>query len=288
MCSFDDLQGADCTRIKMQLFPVFDENRTAILPCGKKTCVTAKGKPYKPVPTRCAGAECKNTFRFPCPGIIFCCEECFEATGTQKECDEARPETPRERKKRLGKRRKRRNLATDKGKEMKSKENHLGYLRRKAKQILEDFEKEELHPTVPDMPVDDSVTFVSPNKPIEFGPTTSSEEMKKTEKVTEVPAFPMMPDNFLIKLAPPDEKPSPLVSILENPEYKVCRYFGCNEQFLDDKPYWGRDRKFCCQEHRDRMVLLFHRVGRLFKITKCPFLRGVLKYLRLVSGRDPP
>ena len=112
------------------LYQTFDESGMPILPCGKSHCVTKEGKPYVPAATVCAHAKCGKRFRSPCPGIIFCCKECFEATGTQAQWEEA-VKAKLEHKRRLAKARKAKYLQSEKGKRTKSEQNKRCYQTRK-------------------------------------------------------------------------------------------------------------------------------------------------------------
>jgi hypothetical protein len=76
--------------------------------------------------TTCAHAQCGKRIHSPCPGIIFCSRECFEATGTQAEWEEAQHKRQR------NKARRTRYLATEHGKAKRSEQNKRCYYRRKS------------------------------------------------------------------------------------------------------------------------------------------------------------
>jgi hypothetical protein len=118
-----------CDFSNAQLYPVFDENGTPILPCGKDHCATKAGKQYTPTTTNCI--VCGEKFQSACPGIIFCSQECFETTDTQAEWNE----TKEQRKRRFAKARKQKYLKTEKGKRTKKAQNQRYYTRRKARGI---------------------------------------------------------------------------------------------------------------------------------------------------------
>jgi hypothetical protein len=128
MTSSDDSQARCCNFSSPHLYQTFDDNGTPILPCGKDHCTTKEGKAYTPTSTVCANAKCGKKFRPACPGIIFCCQECFEATDTQAQWEE----TASERKRRLAKARRTRYLNTEKGHKTRSVQNKRCYARRKA------------------------------------------------------------------------------------------------------------------------------------------------------------
>jgi hypothetical protein len=130
MTSSDDSPERLCGFRSLHLYQFFDEQGTAILPCGKSQCTDKKGKPYTPAATTCTNAQCGKRFRSPCPSIIFCSQECFEATGTQALWDEA-IRVKQEHKQRLAKASKTKYLQSDKGKATKKAQNKRCYIKRK-------------------------------------------------------------------------------------------------------------------------------------------------------------
>ena len=132
MTSSDNSQTNLCAFSSPCLYQTFDDNNTPILPCGNDHCVTKNGEPYTPAVTFCANAKCGKKFRPACPGMIYCCQECFEVTNTQAEWDKAMTETPSERKRRLAKARRTRYLKTEKGHKTRIAQNKRCYVRRKA------------------------------------------------------------------------------------------------------------------------------------------------------------
>ena len=122
--------------------------------------------------------------------------------------------------------------------------------------------------------------FPVTDQPVEVVSTKSKEAVEEKKSVISPPL-----ENSLIPL---DEPSSECVSTLWKTKDLTCRFPGCNTKILDERLYWGKDRKFCCTEHRAKMNLLFLRLKRLFKITECPFVESILAYLRLVSGGVPP
>jgi hypothetical protein len=270
MTCIGNSQGICCIFTEMQLFPVFDENGMEILPCGMETCMTADGFEYKSILKICANIKCGKKVYSLCFGKIFCCKECFEATKTQLIWDTVKPETSKERKKRQAKERLKRWLGTLAGILKKSEQNKRYYQRKKARRARE-------------MKVlaEESVTTMEAVS-ADVMPTSLEED-----KV--IPTIHILQENTLaFSLNPPVDKPSLLVSSLSENNAKICRFPGCDEPILDERPYWGKERKFCCQEHREKMVLLFKRLNRIYDITYCPFIQSVINYLRLVVDGIPP
>lgn len=64
-------------------YPVFREPGAEILPCDKKRCEKIDGATLRPRTRICANAACEREFHASCPGMIFCCRECFEATKSE-------------------------------------------------------------------------------------------------------------------------------------------------------------------------------------------------------------
>ena len=115
------------------LYPTFDENDEVILSCGKLRCISGGSKSFT---TYCANAQCCKQFRSTCPGHIFCCKECFEASGTQAQWEEAKIATDLEHKQRLARDSRKRYLNSEKGKRKKSEQNKRCYSRRKARNLV--------------------------------------------------------------------------------------------------------------------------------------------------------
>jgi hypothetical protein len=132
MASSDDSQKRFHVVTETYPYPVFDNNGVPILPCGKEHCAAEDGGRYVPVPTNCANAKCGKRFRPACPAILYCCQECFAATKTQAQWNEAQSETAQTRKKRLQKVRRIRYLATENGHKKRSEQNKRCDRRRKA------------------------------------------------------------------------------------------------------------------------------------------------------------
>jgi hypothetical protein len=126
MTSSDDSQERFCDSSSLLPYQVFNDDGTPFLPCGKSHCATKCGKPCASVPTTCAHAQCGKRIFSSCPGIIFCSQECFEATGTQAEWEET------QRKRQRAKARSTRYLATENGKKKRSEQNKRCYGRRKS------------------------------------------------------------------------------------------------------------------------------------------------------------
>jgi len=114
-----------------RIYQVFDDDGRPVLPCGRNLCITEDDTMYIPTSTTCANAKCRKRFRFACPGIIYCCQECFETTNTQIHWNEAHIETILERRKRLQKECNMRYLHTENGRTKKREQNKRCYLRRK-------------------------------------------------------------------------------------------------------------------------------------------------------------
>lgn len=58
---------------------LFNEHGDEILPCGKKRCNKTDGAPLLSRTKICANVACGREFQSACPGMIFCCLECFPA-----------------------------------------------------------------------------------------------------------------------------------------------------------------------------------------------------------------
>ena len=265
-------------------YPIFDTSGAAILPCRREHCVAEDGGRYIPAPINCAHANCGKRFRPACPAVIYCSQKCFEATNTQDQWEESKPETTEERKKRLQKVRRTRYLATENGHKKRSEQNkrcyrrrkaagktHAAYERIKSRRLL--IGTNESTKSVCVLELDSSISHVE-------------SEVKEPEKVLDSP-YPQIP-----KSSQTDSDHTALLRIIEYeeepPEETICRYPGCDKMIVHGRTYWGKDRKFCSREHREKMNLLFLRLKRVYKFTHCPVLRRVLRYLNLITGKPPP
>jgi len=135
MTSSDISQEKSTVFAETYPYQIFDENGVPILPCENRHCVDKDGKPYSPIPTKCARVKCEKVFRPVCPAMIYCRLECFEATNTHEHWHEAKKclkkDAKVERKKRLAKDRHKRYMNTANGREHKSEQNKRCYERRK-------------------------------------------------------------------------------------------------------------------------------------------------------------
>lgn len=289
MISFEVLQGADCSNTEMQIFPVFDENGVLVLPCRRQACVYETGKNYL---TPCANAQCEKPFQPSCPGILYCSQECFEATNTQTEWAEVKPETAIERKKRQAKECQKRYWATPNGQIKKCLQNKRCHLRRKeaGKSTAYYAKRKTIQQHAGVISVEGSPIAMTKPPPVADSVVAKTTPTTKREESPTIPVIVSLPKTLPIKPVLPVEDTLQSVFILEESESKemLCRYPGCSERISDKHTFWGKERMFCSKEHRGKMDLLFRRMKRFFEITRCIFLHSVLGYLRLVAGRLPP
>jgi len=135
MTSSDISQEKSTVFAETYPYQIFDENGVPILPCENRHCVDKDGKPYCPIPMKCARVKCEKIFRPVCPAMIYCRLACFEATKTHASWHEAKKclkkDVKSERKKRLAKDRHKKYMNTASGREHKSEQNKRCYERRK-------------------------------------------------------------------------------------------------------------------------------------------------------------
>lgn len=70
-------------------YPVSNERGDEILPCAKNRCNKMDGAPLLPRTRFCANIACGREFQSTCPGMIFCCLECFLAAKNKEAWDAA-------------------------------------------------------------------------------------------------------------------------------------------------------------------------------------------------------